>query len=75
MKDRTIEMLAQGTYRGWWIGVQEPWEGMSVFFVVGPGPDPKMVWGIRRSFDEAVTSGRKVIVEEAKNEQSSRGRS
>jgi len=67
--------VADGTYRGWWIGVVEPYEGMAVFFIVAPGPDPKMIWGIRRSWDEAITAGRKLLVQEAQHEQSSRGRS
>lgn len=64
--------VSTGEYRGWWLSVLEPWEGMSAFFVVGPGPDPRMVWGIRGTWDEAMVAGRKTIIREAQYESSTR---
>lgn len=66
---------AAGSYKGWSLLVAEPYEGMTVFFVLSPGVDPKCWWGLRTSFDAAVVAGRRLLLQEARNEQSSRGRS
>lgn len=67
--------LGRAIYRGWFLVCVEAWEGMNVYYAIGPGPDPPCKWGLRKTFDEAVEAGSKVVLEEAGNEQSSRGRS
>ena len=64
---------AAGNYKQWTLKVAEPYEGMAVFFVLAPGPDPRMYWGFRTDLDSAIVAGRRLLLHEAKNEQSSRG--
>jgi hypothetical protein len=62
-----------GEYRGWTVVLVRNWSKKgTVFFVVGPGPDPRVVHGSRASFDDAADAARKAIKFEATNEQSSR---
>lgn len=68
-------MEGKGNYRGWTLLVREPYEGMAVYFILSPGYDPVLMWGLSLSYDLAVVNGRRRLIKEAKNEQSSRGRS
>lgn len=62
-----------GEYRGWMVVLVENWyRGRTVFFVCGPGPDPKVISGSRPAYEDAVTAARKAIKFEATNESSSR---
>lgn len=62
-----------GRYKDWTLLIVPNWHrGRAVFFVVAPGPDPKVLFGDRANHESAMIAGRKVIRHEADNEQSSR---
>ena len=67
-------MEGKGSLKNYTLLVQEPYEGMAVFFVVSNDTDAKLIWGLRTSYDQAVVSGRKALIQEVERyEQSSRG--
>jgi hypothetical protein len=55
-----------GPYKGWMLLLIPKWnDGRTAFFVVGPGPDPKLIQGDRDTYDQAKIAGRKTIRHEA----------
>lgn len=54
-------------YKGWKLRVHSNWDkhGRAVFFVVGPGDDPRCISDLRTSYDMAVIAGRKILLHEA----------
>lgn len=60
-----------GRYRGWTLLVKDPYEDSVVFFVIGPGYDPKVMFGFRPDYHSAVEAGSKVLLREARDEQNS----
>lgn len=69
-----MSRAAHATYRGIDLFVFEAWQGMHVYFVTYPIPDPPCFWDVRPTFDEAVDAGAEFILE-ATNEQSPRSNS
>ena len=57
---------AYGPYKGWMLFIIPGWyKQKTAFFVVGPGPDPKVLYNDRATFDDAKIAGQKVLRHEA----------
>lgn len=56
------------SYKGWYLIIVPNWNGeKTTFFIVAPGPDPRILWGERETHDQALVAARKAIIHEARN--------
>ena len=66
--------VGRAQYKGMDLLVFEAWSGMHAYFVMEHQADPDCMWGVRKTFEEALEAGAEAI-REVKHEQSPRSNS